>query len=148
MLPCLQRACLDSPPDRGLAGCPSEIVNQARDTCINPAALEAFALAIMSAESPARYSGEVIKNADLDYATEQAGRIDKAMEELKRVAPNGGSYLAESDYFEADWQKSFWGSNYERLRKVKRKYDADGLFFVHHGVGSEEWSEDGFSRRG
>jgi hypothetical protein len=32
------------------------------------------------------------------------------------------------------------------LREVKRTYDPDGLFFVHHGVGSEEWSADGFTR--
>jgi hypothetical protein len=24
--------------------------------------------------------------------------------------------------------------------------DPGGLFFVHHGVGSEEWSRDGFER--
>jgi len=24
--------------------------------------------------------------------------------------------------------------------------DPDGLFFVHHGVGSEDWSADGFTR--
>jgi len=29
---------------------------------------------------------------------------------------------------------------------VKAKYDPEGLFFVHHGVGSEGWSEDGFTR--
>jgi hypothetical protein len=29
---------------------------------------------------------------------------------------------------------------------VKEKYDPDGLFFVHHGVGSERWSADGFTR--
>jgi hypothetical protein len=29
---------------------------------------------------------------------------------------------------------------------VKRRYDPDGLFFVHHGVGSEDWSPDGFTR--
>jgi hypothetical protein len=29
---------------------------------------------------------------------------------------------------------------------VKKKYDPNGLFFVHHGVGSEEWSADGFIR--
>jgi hypothetical protein len=28
----------------------------------------------------------------------------------------------------------------------KEKYDPDGLLFVHHGVGSEEWSPDGFTR--
>ncbi len=30
--------------------------------------------------------------------------------------------------------------------QVKDKYDPDGLFFVHHGVGSEDWSPDGFTR--
>jgi hypothetical protein len=29
---------------------------------------------------------------------------------------------------------------------VKRKYDPDGLFIVHHGVGSEDWSADGNTR--
>jgi hypothetical protein len=29
---------------------------------------------------------------------------------------------------------------------VKARYDPHGLFFVHHGVGSEDWSADGFMR--
>ena len=32
------------------------------------------------------------------------------------------------------------------LQAVKKKYDPDGLFFVHNGVGSEDWSPDGFTR--
>jgi len=32
------------------------------------------------------------------------------------------------------------------LQTVKAKYDPEGLFFVHHGVGSEDWSDDGFTR--
>jgi hypothetical protein len=39
------------------------------------------------------------------------------------------------------------GTNYERLRAIKRQNDPDGLCFVHHGVGSEEWSGGGFVRR-
>ena len=57
-----------------------------------------------------------------------------------------GSYVSESNYFEEQWQQSYWGSNYPRLQAAKAKYDPDGLFFVRHGVGSEEWNADRFFR--
>ena len=61
--------------------------------------------------------------------------------------PRRGLLLVwETDYFEANWQDSFWGDNYARLKRIKQKYDPDGLFFLHHGVGSEDWSADGFTR--
>jgi hypothetical protein len=69
------------------------------------------------------------------------------MDELLKVIDVPGSYVSESDFFERQWRQSFWGTNYLRLAAVKKKYDPDGLFFVHHGVGSEAWSADGFSRR-
>ena len=66
------------------------------------------------------------------------------IDELLRVAPQG-AYVAESDFFEADWQRSFWGAHYPRLAAAKRRYDAAGLFYAHHGVGSETWSADGWT---
>ena len=79
-------------------------------------------------------------------ARTEAGKIDQSMAELRKIPPNAGSYVAETNFFESDWQRSFWGTNYPRLQAVKAKYDPDGLFFVHHGVGSEDWSDDGFTR--
>lgn len=45
-------------------------------------------------------------------------------------------------------QHALLGANYQRLKMIKATYDPDGLFFVHHGVGSEDWSDDGFERHG
>jgi len=61
------------------------------------------------------------------------------------VAPGAGSYVSESNFFE-EWRDAYWGANDPRLLAIKDRYDPDGLFFVHHGVGSERWSADGFTR--
>jgi FAD/FMN-containing dehydrogenase len=75
-----------------------------------------------------------------------AAAVTAAANELRSIVPKAGAYVSESNYFDQSWQQSFWGPNYPRLKAVKAKYDPDGLFFVHHGVGSEEWSADGFVR--
>ena len=67
-------------------------------------------------------------------------------ESTPRTCTEIGSYVSESNYFEKGWQESYWGSHYPRLAEIKRKYDPDGLFFVHNGVGSEHWSADGFTK--
>ena len=57
-----------------------------------------------------------------------------------------GAYVSESNYFEKNWQQSYWGAHHPRLAEIKAKYDPQGLFFVHNGVGSEQWSADGFTK--
>jgi FAD/FMN-containing dehydrogenase len=131
---------------KGLAGGSEEAVSATRDTAMNPDVMNAFALAIVAGEDPPAFPGLPSHEPDLDADRRNAGQIAKAMSELQRVAPGASSYFAESDFFEPQWQNSYWGPNYPRLRSVKKKYDPDGLFFVHHGVGSEEWSADGFTR--
>jgi FAD/FMN-containing dehydrogenase len=132
--------------NKGLAGAPDEAVDAAKDTATNPAVLTAFALAIIAGASPPVYPGISGHEPDLQAARQNAVNIDRAMDELRKLVPEAGSYVSESNYFDSAWQKSFWGPNYPRLRAVKAKYDPNGLFFVHHGVGSEEWSADGFTR--
>ena len=65
---------------------------------------------------------------------------------LRAAAPDSGAYVNECDYFQSDWQQRLWGPNYPRLRAIKDRYDPAGLFFVHNGVGSEDWSADGFTK--
>jgi FAD/FMN-containing dehydrogenase len=131
---------------KALAGAPPEAIAATRDTAINPAVLDAFVLVIIGSEGAPAYPGLPGYSPDFANARHDAVEVAKAMAELRKVVPEPGSYLAETSYFERNWQKSFWGSNYPRLRQIKNKYDPDGLFFVHHGVGSEDWSADGFEK--
>ncbi len=132
--------------NKGLGGAPEEAVATARDTATNPAVLTAFALAIIAGGGPPAYPGIQGHEPDLTAARQDAAAIDKAMEELRGVVPDPGSYVSESNFFERDWQRAFWGANHARLQAVKAKYDPAGLFFVHHGVGSEAWDAAGFTR--
>lgn len=132
--------------NKGLAGAPVEAVTAAADTATNPAVLDSFALAIIAGGSQSVYPGISGYEPNLRVARQEAKQIDKSIEELRKIVPDAGSYVSESDFFEWSWQKSFWGSNYPRLLAAKQRYDPAGLFFVHHGVGSEGWSADGFQQ--
>ena len=133
--------------NKGLAGAPADVVAAARDTAMNPAVLDAFALAISGAEEQPAYPGVAGHEPDAALARRRAQAVGRAMDEVRKLVPDAGSYVSESDYFASDWKRAFWGSNYPKLAGVKAKYDPDGLFIVHHGVGSEGWSPDGFTRR-
>jgi hypothetical protein len=132
--------------NKGLAGAPANDVTAARATAINPVVLDAFALAIVASNSAPVFPGIPGHEPDLAAAREDAGAVNRSMDALLKVVPEPGAYVSESDFFARGWQQSFWGGNYPRLAAVKERYDPGGLFFVHHGVGSEAWSADGFAR--
>jgi FAD/FMN-containing dehydrogenase len=132
--------------NKGLAGAPIEVLDATRQTATNPAVAEAFALVIIADGHGLAYPGLTRTTLDLTSARMDSRDIDLAAASLRKIAPDAGSYVSESNYFNRSWQKDYWGTNYSRLRSIKTKYDPDGLFFVHHGVGSEDWSADGFER--
>jgi FAD/FMN-containing dehydrogenase len=133
--------------NKGLAGASPEVIAAARNTAMNPAVLDAFALVISGAHEQPAYPGVSGHEPDVSSARQHRQAVARAMAELRRLVPNAGSYVSESDYFEADWQQAHWGPHYARLASVKALYDPDDLFIVHHGVGSERWSDDGFERK-
>jgi FAD/FMN-containing dehydrogenase len=135
--------------NKGIAGAPPAAIAATKDTATNPLVVDAFVLVIIAEGGFAAYPGLARQAMDPTYlaaARNNKHKIDLAAAELRKIAPNSGSYVSESNYFNASWQKEYWGTNYSKLRAIKKKYDPDGLFFVHHGVGSEDWSADGFSR--
>jgi len=132
--------------NKGLAFATPAAIKASLDTAMNPGVTEAFALAIIADGERPSYPGEARPPMDLEAARHDAREIDAAAAELRKVAPQAGSYLNESNFFNERWQQDYFGSNYPRLKAIKKRYDPEGLFIVHHGVGSEEWSADGFTR--
>ena len=133
--------------NKGLAGAPAEDIARSRDTATNPAVLDAFALAIIAADHDPALPGIPGHEPDLDAARKEADRRRPCDGVAARCrARRGVVCVRERLLRAATGSDSFWGGNYARLLAVKHRYDPDGLFFVHHGVGSEAWSPDGFTR--
>ena len=133
--------------NKGLAAAPSEAIEAARNTAMNPAVCDAFALAIVAAGQGPAYPGIPGHEPYVAMGRKAAENVHRSLHELRAIVPGGGAYVSESNFFESDFQHSYWGSNYARLTEVKKRYDPDGLFIVHNGVDSEGWTADGFTRR-
>ena len=131
--------------NKGQAGASAEAVQRGQETSMNPAVFQAAALVIVAADAPGLpgVSGHEPKTAEGEAAR---ARVSAAMKVIGDATPGAGSYVNETDYFEEDWQREFWGENYSRLLAIKQKYDPAGLFFCHHCVGSESWTANGTCR--
>lgn len=122
--------------NKGLAGASTDAVADARKTAMHPSVLSAFALAISAAAGPPAFPGQRGQPPDLEAARRDNAAIAAAMNMLRPLAPNAGSYVSEGNFFDQHWQGSNWGLNYQRLLAVKQDVDPENLFSVHHGVGS------------
>jgi len=114
--------------NKGQYGASAEALERGKETSMNPAVYRASALLIAAATG---------QNAGDEDAPRERARVAAAMRIIRQLTPNAGSYLNETDWFEAQWQDAFWGENYPRLLQIKRKYDPGNLFTCHHCVGSE-----------
>ncbi|KAI1450607.1 hypothetical protein F5Y02DRAFT_413329 [Annulohypoxylon stygium] len=54
-------------------------------------------------------------------------------------APETGAYMNEANPFDGQWQHDFYGTSYDKLLQVKRKYDPSESLYVLSGVGTEDW---------
>ncbi|KAI0533594.1 FAD-binding domain-containing protein [Xylaria digitata] len=81
-----------------------------------------------------------------DAVALQADLENRIMPVLEAATPGAGAYLNEGNWAQQNWQSEFYGSNYDRLRKIKAAYDPDDLLYCLTCVGSEAWAQDGDAR--
>jgi FAD/FMN-containing dehydrogenase len=115
--------------NKALAGAATDAIERSKETSMNPAVFKAAALLIVSASTHV-----FPKPSEGEY---QRSQVNAAMEIMREIIPaNSGTYLNEADFFEVNWQRQFWGINYERILEIKNKYDPESMFICHHCVGS------------
>jgi FAD/FMN-containing dehydrogenase len=71
------------------------------------------------------------------------GSKDPDASPMRKLAPNMGAYANEASRFTPGWRKAFWGTNYERLSAIKKRYDPEHLFWVSPGIDAEKWTVEG-----
>lgn len=88
--------------------------------------------------------------ASMDPSADPSRALSDAIEWYERVkepvwrewAPKSGGYRNAGNGFSRAWKHDFYGENYDRLLKIKRKYDPTESLFVYSGVGSDRWEYD------
>ncbi|MDP3705035.1 MAG: FAD-binding protein [Legionellaceae bacterium] len=123
--------------NKGLAGASKEALASQSDTAMHPNVVKTAALVMLSGVQQYVFPDIQGLKPDLAKADADAKTAQKAAQFIYDIAPGAGTYANEADYFEPDWQRSFWGENYPRLLAIKKEVDPDGLFHCHHCVGSE-----------
>ncbi|KAF9923988.1 hypothetical protein FBU30_005974 [Linnemannia zychae] len=74
--------------------------------------------------------------------TPASSLIPACINRLYKITSGGGTYANEADPNEPDWQDNFYRTNYQRLLKIKHRFDPKGLFVCLRCVGSEDWDVD------
>lgn len=103
------------------------------DNAVNPAWRENLLFAIQSVRWSVNATAGQIWEARRGFTLGD-------MQRWRDVSPGAGSYLAESDRLEPDFQQAFYGDKYPRLLEIKRKYDPGDVFYAATAVGSEFWN--------
>lgn len=63
--------------------------------------------------------------------------VKVSLEMGRIVGPDGGAYINEANPYEPDWQNVFWGANYAKLEKIKKRVDPKGLMMCNRCVGTD-----------
>jgi FAD/FMN-containing dehydrogenase len=65
--------------------------------------------------------------------------LNARQDDSRAIMPQAGAYINEATYDNAYWKTEYYGSTYDRLLSVKKRYDSESFFWSWAAVGSETW---------
>ncbi|KAF5667299.1 putative isoamyl alcohol oxidase [Fusarium heterosporum] len=65
---------------------------------------------------------------------------DEIQPVIEAATPGAGAYINEADFQQRDWKETFYGANYDKLLKIKKKYDPKNFFYATVAVDSDAWN--------
>jgi hypothetical protein len=74
-----------------------------------------------------------------DMLADQKKITEVYMPQIIAVTPGSGTYMNEADFNQPNWKEVFYGTNWDRLMAVKKKWDPKSLLYNWRGVNSEVW---------
>src|SRR5277367_825175 len=83
--------------NKGIAGATAEAIAVTKDTAMNPAVVDAFALAITGDFGQPAYPGVPGHEPDAAAARTQGEAVEKSMDAIRKLLPRVGSYVWETD---------------------------------------------------
>jgi len=99
-------------------------------TAVHPAWADSFGILSFGANWKDEASLEE-KKQKKETVVEQSRQLSEIF------GPTAGTYINEANPFEPDWQQVFWGTNYEKLLKIKQEIDPTNLFVCNRCVGTD-----------
>lgn len=110
-------------------GAPDSVATAVRDDVTNS---KTYAMRKLAPDSGAYFNEVRILWASFPFCSGKESQVRAGVEKVL-------IHFLQMDINEPNWQYTAFGSNYPRLRAVKKKYDPEGLLWCTHCVGSEEW---------
>lgn len=70
-------------------------------------------------------------------------RLNSFVQKWRDASPGSGAYMNEADTEEPNYKETFYGDNYPKLLRIKKKVDPWSLFYAVTMVSSDEWHVEG-----
>ena len=103
---------------------------------INRVSPEATAYVHRTALATMQYSAGWAVSSPPSVVAANRQWIESAWQSMRPFV-SSGAYVNYADPELPDWQQAYWGSNFERLKEVKRLYDPGDVFHFPQSIPPE-----------